>query len=214
MSLDSFQEIFKALFHGLCHGGGSRCPVKAHQNALDDADEQTWFCPSDKNEARLTIVQITDVYTLDNFASVKTMLQEIHTKQGPDCNVISMLTGDLLVPYLLPSIDHGDGMMMVIKETPIDYLTWGNHEADIPHKHVCRHIKNYEGTVINSNMQSHATMKYDCSVPYEIIEITLLDGQHTHKIGFVALLSNDSKLYSHFKEKAFGGATIATIEDP
>ena len=41
--------------------------------------------------------------------------------------VISMLTGDFLAPYLLSSIDDGDGMMMAINETPIDFLTWGNH---------------------------------------------------------------------------------------
>jgi 2',3'-cyclic-nucleotide 2'-phosphodiesterase (5'-nucleotidase family) len=51
-----------------------------------------------------------------------------------------------LAPYLLSSIDHGVGMMMAINETPIDYLTWGNHEADIPHKDVCKHVKNFKGT--------------------------------------------------------------------
>ena len=29
-------------------------------------------------------------------------------------------------------------MMRMITQTPIDYLTWGNHEADIPHSHVCK----------------------------------------------------------------------------
>jgi 2',3'-cyclic-nucleotide 2'-phosphodiesterase (5'-nucleotidase family) len=54
-------------------------------------------------------------------------------------------------------------------------------------------------------------MKYECSVPYEVITVTSPDGSRTHKIGFVATLSNDPKLYSHFKEPAFGGANI---EDP
>lgn len=207
MSLDSFAGILSGLFFGR---GGGRRPDEANQEALD-LNEETWLQPSQPYEARLTIVQITDVYTLDNFASLKTMLQEIRRAQGPNDKVISMLTGDFLAPYLLSSIDHGEGMMMAINETPIDYLTWGNHEADIPHKHVCKHVKNYQGTFINTNMQSHASMKYDCSVPYEIIEVTSPDGKHKHKIGFVALLSNDPKLYSHFKEPAFGGATI---EDP
>jgi hypothetical protein len=207
MSLESFSEILSGLF--LRRGGGRR-PQQRDQDALD-SNEETWLRPSEDHEARLTIVQITDVYTLDNFASLKTMLQQIREKQGPDAKVISMLTGDFLAPYLLSSIDNGDGMMMAINETPIDYLTWGNHEADIPHKHVCKHVKNYKGTFINTNMQSHDSMKYDCCVPYEIIQVTSPDGKSKHKIGFVALLSNDPKLYSHFKEPAFGGATI---EDP
>lgn len=84
-------------------------------------------------------------------------------------------------------------------------------EADIPHKDVCKHVKNYKGRFINSNMQSHESMKYDCSVPYEVIEIQSEDGTQTRKIGLIAVLSNDPKLYSQFKEPAFGGATI---EDP
>ena len=205
MSLDSFQEMFHSLFNR----GGGRRPQLPNQQALD-ADEETWMQPTADHEARLTIVQITDVYTLDNFASLKTMLETIRTSQQGG-RVVSMLTGDFLAPYLLSSIDHGKGMMMAINETPIDYLTWGNHEADIAHKDVCKHVKHYKGTFINSNMQSHESMKYDCSVPYEVIELASADGKQTRKIGLIAVLSNDPKLYSHFKEPAFGGATI---DDP
>lgn len=129
MSLDSFSEIFHALFNR----GGGRRPQLPNQQALD-ADEDTWLHPAAEHEARLTIVQITDVYTLDNFASLKTMLETIRTSQQPagkasnkNNKVVSMLTGDFLAPYLLSSIDHGKGMMMAIDHTPIDYLTWGNH---------------------------------------------------------------------------------------
>ena len=117
----------------------------------------------------------------EDYASVKTMLEQIRSSQEGG-QVVSMLTGDFLAPYLLSSIDQGKGMMMAINETPIDYLTWGNHEADIPHKEVCKHVKNYKGTFINSNMQSHETMKYDCSVPYEIIQVQSPDGKQTRKI--------------------------------
>lgn len=210
MSLDSFQQILAKALH---QRGGGRRPQEQNQTAMDInpvIDHQpTYMRPSAPDESRLTIVQITDVYTLDNFASLKTMLHTIREAQGPNDEVVSMLTGDFLAPYLLSSIDHGQGMMMAINEAGIDYLTFGNHEADVPHKHVCQHIKNYTGTFINSNMQSHDAM--DSCVPYEVIEVTSPDGQHTHRIGLVAVLSNDPKLYSHFKEPAFGGAAI---EDP
>ena len=250
MSYDSFADILSGLFSYGGRRGGGRRPHEANMAALDN-DEETWLQPSE--DPRLTIIQITDVYTLDNFASLKTLQAKIRQAQGPNAQVVSMLTGDFLAPYLLSSIDNGEGMMMAINETPIDILTWGNHEADIPHKHgtmdnrrrscialirfwiphlsffrlcspnlsphtnpslictVCKHMKNFKGTMINTNMQSHDSMKYDCSVPYKIVKVTSPDGKHTHKIGFLGLLSNDPKLYSHFKTPAFGGATI---EDP
>lgn len=59
-------------------------------------------------------------------------------------------------------------------------------------------------------MKSHEAMDYQ--QPYEVIEITSPDGTQTRRIGLVAVLSNDPKLYSHFKAPgAFGGAKI---EDP
>ena len=39
---------------------------------------------------------------------------------------------------VLSSIDKGAGMMTMLNETPIDYVTFGNHEDDIEHKYVCQ----------------------------------------------------------------------------
>jgi len=208
MSLESFVEILGNLFGR----SGGRMASEPHQEGKDsvDHDQPFYMEPPSPGESKLTIVQITDVYTLDNFASLKTMLQEIRARQGPQGQVISMLTGDFLSPYLLSSIDRGTGMMEALKGTPIDILTWGNHEADIPHATTCKHIKNWPGIWINSNMQSHDMMKYQ--VPYHIVEVPNPDGTGVKKIGFVAVLSNDPKLYAHFKSPgAFGGAKI---EDP
>lgn len=198
------------------HSSGGRRPNKAHQPSLDIDDDDDaaatpcWLNPSPPSEVRLTVVQITDVYTLDNFSSLKTMLETIRERQGPNGAVISVLTGDFLSPYLLSSIDRGSGMMSALAKTPIDILIWGNHEADIDHKTVCRHVKNFPGIWINSNMQSHDMMAYQ--VPYHIVEVESADGTNVRKIGLVAVLSNDPKLYAHFKPPgAFGGAAI---DDP
>eukprot|EP00549_Striatella_unipunctata_P001176 CAMPEP_0118681454 /NCGR_PEP_ID=MMETSP0800-20121206/4952_1 /TAXON_ID=210618 ORGANISM="Striatella unipunctata, Strain CCMP2910" /NCGR_SAMPLE_ID=MMETSP0800 /ASSEMBLY_ACC=CAM_ASM_000638 /LENGTH=539 /DNA_ID=CAMNT_0006577761 /DNA_START=116 /DNA_END=1732 /DNA_ORIENTATION=+ len=132
------------------------------------------------------------------------MLKDIREKSEDGVKVISVLTGDFLAPYLLSSIDRGKGMMNALIQTPIDYLTWGNHEADINHKVVCRHVRNFKasgGTFINTNMQNHEAM--DCQVPFEILEVG------SKKIGLLGLLSDDPNLYKHFKAPgAFGGATI------
>ena len=80
--------------------------------------------------ARLIILQITDVYTLENIASFKTLVEETRAN-NPDATVVSMLTGDFLSPYLLSSVDRGAGMMNALGKMGLDYITWGNHEADM-----------------------------------------------------------------------------------
>ena len=78
---------------------------------------------STKESARLRIVQITDVYTLVNFPSLKTLIKQKKAEQDElGGKTISLLTGDFLAPYLLSSFDKGVGMMNVINKTPIDYL--------------------------------------------------------------------------------------------
>ncbi len=78
------------------------------------------------NRGRVTlrIVNVTDVYMLDNFPSLKTLLHEKkkENKHGP---TISILTGDFLAPYLLSSLDFGKGMINAMNETPIDYVSAG-----------------------------------------------------------------------------------------
>eukprot|EP00931_Biecheleriopsis_adriatica_P101805 TRINITY_DN76883_c0_g1_i1.p1 TRINITY_DN76883_c0_g1~~TRINITY_DN76883_c0_g1_i1.p1 ORF type:complete len:615 (-),score=123.84 TRINITY_DN76883_c0_g1_i1:7-1851(-) len=159
----------------------------------------------------LRIVQITDVYVLDNFPSLRTLIQEKRKELENRCGgkTISMLTGDFLAPYLLSSIDMGDGMMKMCNGTPIDYLTWGNHEDDIPHTEVMKREREYKGCWINTNMQSHESFKKSrCQKDKEIIEIESSDGTNKRKIGLIGLLSNSPSLY---RPGAFGGATI---EDP
>jgi hypothetical protein len=143
-------------------GGGGRkslSPDMPNLRNMDEPEEDQntkprWEpTPPKPSEARLTVVQITDVYTLEHFASLKTMLKETRAKiqsfraklrgdiNGEKTNgekeelaqtltksetgVISMLTGDFLAPYLLSSVDRGKGMMNALAKTPIDYLTWG-----------------------------------------------------------------------------------------
>lgn len=156
MSLENFVDILAPLFGIRGGASGGRRPDFDDMPGLDDnlpdeestedEEQQTlqetrlvkpptlknksWLKPCKASEARLTIVQITDVYTLENFASLRTMLQQIRLAQGsapdnPSNRVISMLTGDFLSPYLLSSIDHGYGMMQALQGTPIDYLTFG-----------------------------------------------------------------------------------------
>jgi 2',3'-cyclic-nucleotide 2'-phosphodiesterase (5'-nucleotidase family) len=182
--------------------GGGRAPSQPDQ--ASDLDWQT--SPCQPSEARLTVIQITDVYSLEHLASVKTLVEDIRQK-SKGSTVISMLTGDFLSPYLLSSIDRGKGMMNALSKIPLDYLTWGNHEADIDHRTVCRLVRGFPGTWINSNMLDHDAM--DAQVEYDVVQVSSPDGTNARKVGLVAVLSDDPGLYAQFKAPgAFGGATI------
>ena len=113
-------ESFKA--------GGGRAPGQVDRVAVS---EETWHAtPCAPDEARLTVIQITDVYSLENLASVKTLLADTRAK-STGSKVVSMITGDFLAPYLLSSVDRGQGMMNALAKIPIDYISWGNHEVNI-----------------------------------------------------------------------------------
>jgi 2',3'-cyclic-nucleotide 2'-phosphodiesterase (5'-nucleotidase family) len=184
--------------------GGGRSP--SQPDRVDPATQVWEPDPLTDGECRLIICQISDVYTLEHFASFKTMVEETK-KNAEGATVVSMLTGDFLSPYLLSSVDRGKGMMNALGKIPLDYLTWGNHEADIDHKTVCQHVRNFPGKWLNSNMVDHEAMAYQQE--YDVIELTSRDGQHQRKVGLCAVLSDDPKLYEQFKDPgAFGGATI------
>ena len=163
-----------------------------------------------KSAARLRIIQITDVYKLDNFPSLKSLIKDKKTEQRIlGGKTISVLTGDFLAPYLLSSFDGGVGMMNMINKTPIDYLIWGNHESDLSHLTVMEREREYQGVWINSNMKSHESFKNSkCQKEFEVIEVRSPDGTNRRKIGMIGVLTNDPKLH---KAGAFGGATI---DDP
>lgn len=57
-------------------------------------------------------------------------------------------------------------------------------------------------------MLDHDAMEYQKE--FDVLHVTSPDGTNSRKIGLVAVLSNDPKLYEHFKAPgAFGGATIS-----
>ena len=168
-----------------------------------------WY-RKNNSAARLRIIQITDVYKLDNFPNLKSLIKDKRMEQRIlGGKTISVLTGDFLAPYLLSSFDKGIGMMNMLNKTPIDYLIWGNHEQDLSHSDVMKREREYQGVWINSNMKSHESFKDSkCQKDFEVIEVASPDGSNKRKVGMLGVLSNDPKLY---KPGAFGGATI---DDP
>ena len=94
---------------------GGRKSGQEDRIALSDEWEPT---PCKPDEARLTVIQITDVYTLEHLASVKRLVEETREK-SVGSKVICMITGDFLSPYLLASVDRGQGMMDALNSIPM-----------------------------------------------------------------------------------------------
>jgi 2',3'-cyclic-nucleotide 2'-phosphodiesterase (5'-nucleotidase family) len=64
--------------------------------------------------------------------------------------------------------------MNALNTIPLDYITWGNHEADVAHRIICRHVKNFQGIRLNSNMVDHEAM--DAQQEYDSICLGSSDG--------------------------------------
>jgi 2',3'-cyclic-nucleotide 2'-phosphodiesterase (5'-nucleotidase family) len=154
----------------------------------------------------LQIIHITDVYTLENFASLKTLIAEKQQEHGIT-KTVSLLSGDFLMPYLLSSVDGGKGMMGMVNAVGIDYLTWGNHEKDLPHHQLLEREREFNGVWINTNMQSHESFEDSkCQVDYDVIAIQ--NGDHVRQIALLGILTNSKSLYP---PGSFNGAVI---DDP
>jgi hypothetical protein len=150
-------------------------------------------------------------YTLENFPSLRTMIlekrAEFCAQHGESAKTVSMLTGDFLMPYLLSTVDKGKGMMTMLNETPIDYVTWGNHESDMAHSDVLAREKEYQGVWVNSNMKTHESYASStCQTDEAWIELPAADGSHSRKVAMIGVLTNTSS-----KPTAFNGAKI---DDP
>jgi predicted MPP superfamily phosphohydrolase len=148
--------------------------------------------------ATLRIIQITDVYTLENFPSLKTLIAAKKAEMPPGSRTVSMLTGDFLAPYLLSSLDKGKGMMEMCNRTPIDVLTWGNHDGnDLAHADVMAREREYEGIFINSNMKGHESFAGSkCQVDQARFTVTAPDGAtNPRTVGMIGVLSDSPSLY-------------------
>ena len=152
--------------------------------------------------AALRIIHVTDVYTLDNFPHLKTLIvekrDEFEKQYGPDAVTVSVLTGDFLMPYLLSAIDKGRGMMKMLNRTPVDYLIWGNHEDNLSPADVFAREREYEGTWLNTNMPAHETMaESKCQATHAWLNVG------AKRIAILGVTSHTSP-----KPGAFNGAPI------
>lgn len=98
------------------------------EQPVDSETSTTW----------LRILQINDVYELDNFASLHSLIQAYSGNPAstepkhrvPDKTIV-VCCGDFCAPSLLSSLDKGFAMVDLLQRVGVDYVCLGNHETDI-----------------------------------------------------------------------------------
>jgi 2',3'-cyclic-nucleotide 2'-phosphodiesterase (5'-nucleotidase family)/Ca2+-binding EF-hand superfamily protein len=156
----------------------------------------------------LRIIQVNDVYELDNFPSFKTLVDE-HKSQA-DATLVVM-AGDFLGPSLLSSLDKGRGMVDVMNHCGFTHASIGNHEADVPSDAIPQRIAQSSFCWINTNMRDLDENLGAITSPYDVVVVSNDSdaGDHfTKRVGLLGLLTDDPGLY---RPDAFGGASIQPI---
>ena len=170
---------------------------------LGGEEEKTMIAVDDAMNAnihRLTIqlIQVTDVYTLENFPSLSTLIAEKRKENSAHGPTVSMLTGDFLAPYLLASLDKRRGMISMLNAIPIDVVTWGNHDInDCTHEDVLARVAEYHGTIVNSNMTDHASYKLGLGNSVDHFVIQAGQDQHIRRVALLGIITSSLNCYGH-----------------
>jgi 2',3'-cyclic-nucleotide 2'-phosphodiesterase (5'-nucleotidase family) len=100
----------------------------------------------------IRFVTVNDVYELDNYPRFAAAVKEFKAAAEDGSIVVSTLPGDFLSPCTITSLDAGVTMMRAVNEAGVDYVMLGNHEFDLAPSVLQKRIKEYNGTVVNSNV--------------------------------------------------------------
>jgi len=155
-----------------------------------------------RRACKFRILAINDVYELENFPRVKTLVDQ-HKAEWPAENVVATLAGDFVAPSLLSSLDGGAGMIKVLNALPIDYVCFGNHESDIPYVKLRMRIQEFGGVWLNSNMPG-----FEPELPeYSLRRLRGLDGEPDARlVAFIGLLIGGGRFSKTYRQGVFGGA--------
>jgi 2',3'-cyclic-nucleotide 2'-phosphodiesterase (5'-nucleotidase family) len=154
----------------------------------------------------LRIIQVNDVYQLDMFPQLKTLIDE-HRAEGPDM-ILVVLSGDFLAPSLLSSLDKGRSMVDLLNLCGFTHVSFGNHEKDVGEDALVERIQQSRFCWVNTNMRELDERLGVNTVPEAIVEVNY--GHHSKCVGLLGLLSDDPTLYSN---STFAGAKIEPVLD-
>ena len=155
------------------------------------------------DKLKLRIFQVNDVYELDLFPNLKTL---IDSNKGEADHVLVVMAGDFLGPSLLSSLDKGRGMVDIMMMCGFTHVSIGNHETDIPTDAIIERVLQSNFVWLNTNMRElDEKLDIDTS-PHDIITVT--NGKCSKNIVLLGLLTEDPSLY---RPDSFAGATIEPV---
>ena len=155
----------------------------------------------------LRILQINDVYELENMASLATIVQQSRS-EGAD-GFLFVLAGDFVGPSLLSSLDKAASMVDCLNAVGVTHVCLGNHETDISLKALAKRVAQSNFVWINSNMREFNDILGVELPAYEIVTVqSTTDPTCSKRVALLGLLTNDPSLY---RPGSFGNATISPV---
>jgi 2',3'-cyclic-nucleotide 2'-phosphodiesterase (5'-nucleotidase family) len=143
----------------------------------------------------LRMVCVNDVYTLENYPRLRTLVLKAAEVDPADLLLVS-LAGDFVSPSLLSSLDLGRGMIDCMNAVPITHVIFGNHEDDLPIEALQDRVREFRGTWLSSNL------KFEPELP--ATQILHLGGgtSRSIRVGLLGVVMNDPTIY---RNQPFGG---------
>lgn len=150
----------------------------------------------------LRIVQVNDVYTLENLPRLATLLRH-HAETNPADAFLSIMAGDFLAPSILSSLDAGRGMVECLNALGMTHVVLGNHEDDVPITQLRERIRELAAKCLGTNVHG-----FDPPLAaHDVVSVVHLatPGGRRVRVGLVGVLMDDSTVYRH---APFGGALL------
>lgn len=146
--------------------------------------------PREAEGTYLRIVSINDVYDINNYPYVETVIKCLK-QTAEDAVVVSCLNGDFISPCLLTSLDGGKSILDVLGVVNIDYICFGNHEFDVNLEVLKERFKTYQGKCLNSNISNLPIVDSSGNhlLKYDIIQV----GEH--KVTFSGFCTNNTDIF-------------------
>ena len=159
---------------------------------------------SSSSSTWLRIIQINDVYELDCFPSLKTLVdtkrnEPQQQQQQPDETLV-VCCGDFLAPSLLSSLDQGASMVDCLNQVGVTHVCLGNHEADVSTAALKDRILQSKFVWINSNLPELGSklglLEQQQLLPeYCIVQVGNNQQNSPKKVALLGLLTHDPTLY-------------------
>lgn len=149
--------------------------------------------------ARLRIVSVNDVYSLEHLPRLRTLVRH-HATHDPADALLVVLAGDFLAPSILSSLDGGRGMVDCLNQIPITHLILGNHEDDLETDALRARLRELKATILATNLRG-----FDDGLPTH--DVIVAGGV---RVGLVGVLDGDPTLY---RRPPFAGATVAPANE-